>query len=427
MISAEVILWGKRIGAVTEDNGVVRFNYDPDFVGSGIELSPITMPLNYNVYSFPELTNTKPFYGIPGMLSDSLPDGFGNYMIDKYLSAFGEGRSELSPVEKLCYMGKRGMGALEYVPSDGPKDIEDSINIKELTKLAEEVLINRENMQYKAEKQGLRMLFQVGSSAGGARAKAIIAWNEKTNDIRSGQIKLGEDYGYWILKFGDMSNNTDKEIKPDDIDSTKTEYAYYLMATDSGIDMSESRLFDDGDTSHFITRRFDRKLNGDKIHMQTLCGLTQLDFANHTNYDYSMLSRFFPYLNLGNDECVRMFRRIVFNDMAFNFDDHIKNISFLMDKDGQWKLSPAYDVTFSHDPNGRFTKTHQMRINGKNFDITMDDYFECGKSLGIKKPVMNNIIEEVRETVKNFRSYAAKAGVREEQTEYIARLIDTKI
>lgn len=427
MLSAEVFLWGTRIGAVIDVDNRIQFSYDPNFLESGIELSPINMPLGSQVFSFPNLDNVKPFFGLPGLLSDSLPDGFGNYLIKRYLERNGNGRIDLTPVEKLCYMGTRGMGALEYKPAQGPKEINDSIDIQELTELAEDVLRNKENESYKASNDSIETLFQVGSSAGGARAKAIIAWNEETNDIKSGQIKAGEGYGYWILKFGEITNNKDREFKPDDIDSTKTEYAYYKMALASGIEMSESRLFFDGRDTHFLTRRFDRMANGDKIHMHSLCGLTHLDFAPKSAYDYSILTQVFPYLELGNNDFEKIFRRMVFNDMAFNYDDHIKNISFLMDKDGIWKLSPAYDVTFAHDPNGKYTDVHQMRINGKNRDVSIEDYIVVGKQFGLKPSTINSVIEQVRNGVSRFSEFANEAKVRESQIEYIDSLIRLKL
>lgn len=427
MIAANVMLWGRRIGAVVEENGIARFNYDTDFLYSGIELSPLMMPLGPDVYYFPDLEKVKPFYGIPGLLADSLPGSFGHYMFREYLDRFDPDRKELSPVEKLCYIGKRGMGALEFDPTRGPEDIRDSLDIVVLRAMAESILTEKKDQLYKDNAEGLKLLYQIGSSAGGARAKAIIAWNEETNDIRSGQINAGEGYGYWILKFGAISNNKDQEEKPDDIDSTQTEYAYYRMALKAGIDMSESRLYNDGEAYHFITRRFDRKENGSKLHMMSLCGLTHLDFAAKSAYDYSLLADVFPRLNLGNEECEKMFRRMVFNDMAYNYDDHIKNISFLMDKDGIWKLSPAYDMTYAHDINGRYTDVHQMRINGKNQDITIEDYKATGKIFGIKNSTMNSIIEEVREAVKCFGDLANDAGVRDERIVYIKKQIDSKL
>lgn len=427
---AEVILWGKRIGAVSDAKGYVEFNYDSDFVDfatyNNIQLAPLAMPINNTIYSFPELEDQKPYFGLPGMLADSLPDSYGNKMITEYLDRYGNGRTSLSPIEKLCYTGKRGMGALEYKPVTVEANICSNINLEELTILAEKILTKRKDIHIIENENAMKQLLQVGSSAGGARAKALIAWNEKTGEIRSGQVDAGEGFGYWLLKFDRMTNNTDLEIKPDDIDSTKIEYAYYLMAKDAGLKMSECRLYEDGDCAHFITKRFDRTDEGKKIHMVSLCGMNHMNFRDRHVYGYKNVADVLDRIGLRKDIEI-IFRRMVFSDLTYNFDDHVKNTSFLMDRDGHWSLSPAYDVTFAYDKEGKFTNSHQMLINGKAFDVTPEDYIECGKKMNLTETRMKNIISEVQEAVKNFRKYSEISKVREERMEYIEKLINIKL
>ena len=456
MAIVEVTLWGKTIGAVTDENGPVRFSYARDFIGSGIELSPLMMPLTGRIYAFPELTE-RPYYGLPGMLSDSLPDNFGNKMISEYLKRYGNGRTQLSSVEKLCYVGERGMGALEYKPVMIEADPCEDINLSELTAIAERILSERKSVRIESgvsnvgnpqinsgesstentnaatgqiaslgKENPVKQLLQVGSSAGGARAKAVIAINEKTGEIRSGQINAGEGFGYYLLKFDRMSANFDRETVPDDIDATRIEYAYYLMALDAGIEMTESRLLKDGDCAHFLTRRFDRTPDGKKLHMQSLCGIAHLDFAHTHIYGYEQVAEIIYRMGLGAAEAEKFFRRMVFNDVTYNFDDHVKNTSFLMDKSGKWSLAPAYDVTFAHDPSGHWTNTHQMLINGKYIDIRAEDYLACGKKMGLKTQRIRNIVEQVYSATEKFADYAGNNGVRAEKAAEIKKLIDRK-
>lgn len=447
MAIVEVQMWGRTIGAVTDEGGPIRFSYSPDFIGAGIELSPLMMPVNNRIYSFSELEGKRPYQGLPGMLSDSLPDNFGNRMIKEYLDRYGNGRTELASVEKLCYVGERGMGALEYKPVLVEADPCKDINITELTALAEKILTARKELHIKTgsknwkksngandskfadepNENAVKQLLQVGSSAGGARAKALIAINEKTGEIRSGQIDAGEGFGYYLLKFDRMSANFDRETVPDDIDATRIEYAYYLMAKAAGIEMTESRLLREDGCAHFLTKRFDRTDDGKKLHMQSLCGIAHLDFEHTHVYGYEQVAEIIYRLGLGVAETERLFRRMVFNDVTYNFDDHVKNISFLMDKTGRWSLAPAYDVTFAHDPKGRWTNTHQMLINGKYINVGMEDYIACGKKMGLKVPKIKNIVEQVYSAVSRFSDYAGENGVRDEKIEQIKELIDEKI
>ena len=334
MTLAEVQLWGRTIGAVTleEGNEFAAFQYDPAFAQSGIQVSPITMPLSDRVYVFPELP-PKTFHGLPGLLADSLPDRFGNALIDAWLATQGRTPDDFNPVERLCYTGPRGMGALEFVPSIGPKpQPAKKIEIDALVKLASEVLSHRKNLKTTfasaSRKSALNDILRVGTSAGGARAKAVIAWNRETNEVRSGQIAAGKGFDYWLLKFDGVTGNKDKELE-DPKGYGVIEYAYYLMAKAAGVTMSECRLLEEGGRRHFMTRRFDRLDGGEKLHMQSLCALAHFDFNNAGAYSYEQALLVIRQLNLPMEAVEEQFRRMVFNIIARNRDDHVKNIAFL--------------------------------------------------------------------------------------------------
>lgn len=377
------------------------------------------MPLSPRVYTFPELAR-KSFHGLPGMLADSLPDKFGNIVIRTWLSAQGRSEESFNPVERLCYTGKRGMGALEYIPARGPlMDGDASIQIDRLVQLASDILQAREDIHVPYNENAMRELIKVGSSAGGARAKAIIAWNEKTKDIRSGQVQAGEGYGYWIIKFDIENGNGDKEGE-DGNQYTRIEYGYYLMAVSAGIVMNESRLFEENGRCHFMTRRFDRDpLTGAKIHMQSLGGLAHFDFNAPGAYSYEQVAEVMRKLRLTMPEITQFFRRMVFNVLGRNQDDHVKNVSFLMDRKGIWRLSPAYDMTYSYNPGGEWTETHQMRINGKQDNITRADLVASGSSMGIRKGEAERIIEEVAASVSRWSEFARKAKLRDDLAEKV--------
>lgn len=415
MTNAIVMLWGTRIGSVIfdENRSIGLFEYSPSFINSGIEVSPIVMPLSERTYEFPEL-NKESFHGLPGLLADSLPDKFGNAVINEWLSTQGRTPQSFNPVERLCYTGTRGMGALEFFPATGPDSKEsESIQVSRLVELAEKVLKFRKGLNINVRTDSLEEIIKVGTSAGGARAKAVIAWNEKTGDIRSGQIPVNKGYGYWLMKFGGISGNGDKE-EDDNLQYPRIEYAYYLMATKAGIDMSECRLLEENGRAHFMTRRFDRDVkSGDKIHMLTLGSLAHFDFNLSGQYGYEDAAVVMRKLGLSYQDYERLFRRMVFNVVAWNHDDHVKNISFLMNKKGEWSLSPAYDVTYSYNPNGLWTSSHQMTINGKQQDITLNDLVVSGQMMGIRKKRALFIISEIVTSIGNWEDYAQKAGLPE--------------
>ncbi|MCY7388593.1 MAG: type II toxin-antitoxin system HipA family toxin, partial [Burkholderiales bacterium] len=369
---AEVRLWGKTIGAVALQDGedVASFEYDAAFAQSGIEVAPIVMPLSRRVYRFPELSRPT-FHGLPGLLADSLPDKFGNALIDAWLASQGRQPDSFNAVERLCYTGARGMGALEFAPAIGPTARQTThIEVGNLVELASEVLSNRNNLQASFAAEGkedaLRDILRVGTSAGGARAKAVIAWNPKTNEVRSGQVKAGKGFEYWLLKFDGVSGNKDKELD-DPKGYGVIEYAYYLMALQCGIDMNECRLFKENGRSHFMTRRFDRVIGdgatGEKLHMQSLSALAHYDFNMAGAYSYEQAFLVMRQLQLPMQAIEQQFRRMAFNIVARNQDDHVKNIAFLMNKSGEWSLSPAFDMTYSFNPTGAWTASHQMSMN----------------------------------------------------------------
>lgn len=413
---AEVSLWGSTIGAVALEDGAETavFEYAPSFAQSGIEVSPLTMPLSGRLYSFPTL-GSKTFYGLPGLLADSLPDRFGNALIDAWLARQGRTPESFNAVERLCYTGLRGMGALEYTPSTGPKGRGSSpVEVENLVALASEVLTNRDNLQGWLHKEGqdttLRDILHVGTSAGGARAKAVIAWNPTTNAVRSGQVKAGKGYEYWLMKFDGVSNNKDKELE-DPKGYGAIEYAYYRMAVDAGITMSPCRLFEENGRRHFMTQRFDRLEGGEKLHMQSLCGLAHYDFNEAGAYGYEQALQVIRQLGLPMSAIEEQFRRMVFNIIGRNQDDHVKNIAFLMDKSGAWTLSPAFDMTYSFQPSGEWTSVHQMTLNGKRDRFILDDFKTCAKAASIKRGRAESMIAEVRNVIQRWPDYAENAHV----------------
>lgn len=423
---AEVQLWGRTIGAVSLDEGreVAAFEYDPAFARSGIELSPLVMPLSGQVYEFPALPRNT-FHGLPGLLADSLPDKFGNALIDAWLATQGRTPESFNAVERLCYTGTRGMGALEFAPVVGPKQrTATKIEIDALVRLAGEVLTHRGDLQghfHEAGKEkALRDILSVGTSAGGARAKAVIAWNRATNEVRSGQIKAGEGFDYWLLKFDGVAGNKDKELE-DPKGYGAIEYAYHLMAKAAGITMSECRLLEENGRRHFMTRRFDRLEGGAKLHMQSLCALAHFDFNQAGAYAYEQALLTIRQLGLPMAAVEEQFRRMVFNIVARNQDDHVKNIAFLMNRQGEWSLAPAFDVTYSYNPSGSWTSTHQMTLNGKRDGFTQDDFEACAKAALMKRGRASTIIGEVQAAVRRWPEFAAEARLAEEWRDKIQR------
>jgi serine/threonine-protein kinase HipA len=421
---AAVRLWGSTIGAVAleEGSGIASFEYNKDFLQSGIQAAPLTMPLTDRIYRFPSLPE-RTFRGLPGLLADSLPDRFGNALINAWLATQGRTPESFNAIERLCYTGIRGMGALEFEPSTGPRHGKAAhIKVDMLVDLASEILSRRNDLSTSfagtSRTNALQDILRVGTSAGGARAKAVIAWNPITNEVRSGQVAADKGFEYWILKFDGVRGNKDKELE-DPLGYGAIEYAYSNMARDAGIVIGKCRLLEENGRRHFMTQRFDRLHDGGKLHMQTLGAIAHFDYNMAGSYGYEQGLMVIRQLGLTMDSIEEFFRRMVFNVIGRNQDDHVKNIAFLMDRNGTWSLAPAYDITYSFNPSGRWTATHQMTINGKRDDFTLEDFKACAGSASMKKGRAEFIIEEVQGVVSRWRDYADAAGVIPSQREQI--------
>jgi len=415
---AEVNLWGRTIGAVSLEKGsdVAALEYDPAFAKSGIQVSPFVMPLSGDVFTFPEISRPT-FHGLPGLVADSLPDKFGNALIDAWLASQGRSAGDFDAVERLCYVGSRGMGALEFVPAARlAPSASTAIDVAALVQLASDVLTHRNNLAASfagAERErALKNILRVGTSAGGSRAKAVIAWNPNTNEVRSGQATVTPGFEHWLLKFDGVSGNKDKDMD-DSQGMGAIEYAFFLMARAAGITMSECRLLEENGRRHFMTRRFDRRSDGQKVHMQSLCALAHFDFTQAGAHSYEQAYLVIRQLGLPMAATEEQFRRMAFNVATRNQDDHVKNIAFLMDKEGRWSLSPAFDVCYSHDPQGKWTVTHQMSINGKRDGFTLDDLRACARTALMKRGRAEAIWDQVRAAAARWPEFADKAGVNE--------------
>ena len=426
---AKVMLWGSQIGAVTwvEEQSLGYFQFDPEFASSGIELSPLKMPLANIPYSFSALPK-EAFKGLPGMLADALPDKYGNRLIDAWLAENERAPESFTPVERLCYVGPRGMGALEFYPVLKRNAGQTSeVDFSRLVALANRVLDERTHLSGKLttgdNASGLEEILQVGTSAGGARAKAVLAWHPETGEFRSGQLDVDSGFEQWLLKFDGVDNNRDKELA-DPLGFGLIEYAYHKMAVAVGIAMMPCRIHEEGGRSHFMTKRFDRFIDEhgrmDKLHMQSLAALQHYDFNDANGYAYEQALMTIRELGLGHDVLEEQFRRTVFNIVSRNQDDHVKNIAFLMDRRGEWSLSPAYDVTYSYNASGAWTSRHQMSVNGKREKFELDDLIAFGKSAGLKASKAKKIIESISAVVSRWLEYAEESGVDEKMAKQIA-------
>jgi len=413
---AEVKLWGRRVGAVALEDGdpIATFEYEPDFAADGVELSPLVMPIRRRGrYRFPDLA-TESFRGLPGLLADSLPDRYGNLLIDTWLARQNRSEGSFSPVERLCYVGSRGMGALEYAPALGPRPTEShQIDIGALAELAAAVVAQRDDLSVTLAKPGskaaLEEILRIGSSAGGARAKALIAFNHSTGEVRSGQLDVDPGFEHWILKFDGVSDSSRDIGEPDGYGAI--EWAYSLMAKRAGIEMTECRLLAENDRRHFMTRRFDRLADGSKLHMQSLGAIAHLDYNLAGAHSYEQALFTIRRLGLPMGQVEEQFRRMAFNVIARNQDDHVKNIAFLMDATGEWRLSPAFDLIHAFNPSGSWTTRHQMSLNGRRDDFTVEDFREVGRTASMKRGRATEIVAEVREAVRSWPDLAGEAGV----------------
>lgn len=418
MTDAHVRLWGRNIGAVSwlKERQIGVFQYEPDFLTSGIEVAPLTMPLRALPYEFTSLQR-EAFKGLPGLLADSLPDKFGHALIDAWLTQQGRSGAGFNSVERLCYIGTRGMGALEFHPviGQGQKGAR-AVEIDSLVALANLVLNNRKGLSGVLngadDHETLQDILRVGTSAGGARAKAVLAWNPQTGEFRSGQIKVGEGFTYWLMKFDGISNNKDKELA-DPQGFGRIEYSFYLLARSAGIDMTETRLHEEGGRAHFMTKRFDRTASGQKIHMQSLAGMRHFDFNAAGAYSYEQAVETIRLLSLPQYDIEQQFRRTVFNILIRNQDDHVKNIAFLMNKKGEWRLSPAFDLCYAYNPSGDWTSMHQMSLNGKRDGFALSDLLDFGEFCGMKRSAAEKRVRELYAVIEMWPAFARDAGVEE--------------
>lgn len=414
--AVEVQAWGERIGAVALDpaSGYYAFEFYPEWAARGVELAPGTMPSTGGPYVFPQLP-VDTFHRLPALLADALPDDFGNALIDAWLATHGVARNAVTPLDRLAYMARRGLGALEFSPSRGPRHRKPSA--VELSTLVEgaRALIEGEFLGDRETEAAIQGLIQVGTSAGGARAKAVVAWNRETGEIRSGQLPADPGFEHWLIKLDGLGR--DLELGPGEAHG-RVEYAYYLMASAAGIQMSESTLLEENGRAHFMTRRFDRGADGAKLHTLTLCGLAQLDFRQRGTHDYAQLFQAAESLALGEAARGEIFRRMVLNVLAANNDDHTKNHSFLLAGPGaKWELSPAYDVTYAYNPHGDWTYQHLMSVNGKFRNISRDDFLAVADRHQV--PEARASIAAVRAAVADWAGFAAKAGLSPAQAEAI--------
>lgn len=416
---ARVNMFGQPVGTFRWDERyeVARFEYDRSFVGRGIEPSPLMMPAREGrIYSFANL-NRDTFMGLPGMLADALPDTYGRALFDKWLALTGHTSS--NPVESLCFLGKRCMGALEFEPAiETGNDARQHFEIDSLVEVAREALSEKTafgtNLADDA-KTAIAAILRLGTSAGGQRAKAIIAYNKATGEVRSGQVTAPKGFDYYLIKLDGVSAKAGfKETE----NYGRLEYSFYKLAKACGIEMTECSLIEENGRAHFLTRRFDR-INGKKLHMQTLCGLSHYDFRLLRAYGYEQAFGVMRMLRLPYSAAQEMFRRMVFNVVVRNQDDHTKNISFLMDEVGQWRLSPAYDMGYAYNPKGGWTAMHQMSVNGKFEDITRDDLLAVAVANNIKNAA--EMIEQVVDAASNWPRMALDCGVPRDMVSNIER------
>ncbi len=426
MTVAAVTLWGTRIAAVSIGPSAryATFQYDPAFVRSGIEIAPIRMPLRAQPYRFPGLPEDA-FSGLPGLLADSLPDRWGTALVNAWLASQGREESSFDVVERLCYVGTRGGGALEFQPANEPAVPSDAdLHLDALVRLASEILAERAEfvaeLSENPDEEAMKSILAVGSSAGGARPKAFIAYNDATGQVRSGQVEVGEGFRQWLLKFDGVARAGDHGLT-DPQGWGAVEYAYSKLAGMAGIDMSECRLLEENGRRHFMTRRFDRPDDGGKLHMQTVSALEHVSYNEPGAYSYEQVLLLIRRLGLGTPVVEQQFRRMVFNVVARNQDDHVKNIAFLMNRAGAWSLAPAYDVIWAWRPGNRWLDSHQMSINGKRDGFTVADLRAVAGVAGLRRGRAEAILAEVLDVVMGWREVADEVGIDEEMIDQIAR------
>jgi serine/threonine-protein kinase HipA len=425
--TAYINLWKERVGAVAWDTSTQKasFEYDPKFIANNWEVAPLKMPLNQasRIFSFSDLVRNTTFKGLPGLLADVLPDKYGNQLINAWLAQNGRPENSLNPVELLCFIGTRGMGALEFEPVNFKSNqTAFTIEMDNLVKITQEVVNNRQEFETnlnQEEQKALLDILKIGTSAGGARPKAIIAYNEKTGVIKSGQAKAPKGFNHWLIKLDGVS---DSQFGA----STgygRVEMAYYLMAKACEIEMTECRLLEENGRAHFMTQRFDREDGDIKHHIQTFCAMQHFDFNNVNSYSYEQLFQTMRLLRLPYPQAEQMFRRMVFNVMARNCDDHTKNFAFRLRENQDWELTPAYDICHAYRPGSEWVSQHALSINGKRNAITQEDLLTVAKSMNIKKA--KEIIQKTSETVKNWTKFAEETKVETKLKEAIKSTLIT--
>ena len=412
----DVAYQGEDVGAVSFDTetGIGAFQYSPAFQKQGVEPSPLLMPLSNQIYSFPHL-GYETYRGLPGLLADSLPDDFGNAILNAWMASRGKDLHTITPLQRLQYIGRRGMGALEYVPATKLRNLNASqqVEIESLVQVAQEVLDSRASFDVqlnaggKEDHEAMLALLSVGTSAGGARAKAVLAFNDDFTKVRSGQVSVPEGFKHYLLKFdGVTEHRSDKQTFGDPLGYGAMEYTYYLMASKCKVDMMPCRLLSEGNRRHFLTQRFDR-VGNKKLHTQTLNGIAHVDFKMPGSFSYAELFSVARQLGLKAPEAEQLFRRMTFNIVARNHDDHSKNFGFILDEN-QWKLAPAYDLAYSYRPGSKWVNSHWMTLNGKRDDFTRDDFYIL-ESLSplFTRSKIDGIIDETISAVSEWPRLAA--------------------
>ena len=422
MIDAAYIhLWGKRVGAIAWDAATLlgSFEFEPSFLSQNLDLAPLKMPISQargRVFSFPELSQSNTFKGLPGLLSDVLPDKYGNTLINAWLAQQGRPANSLNPVEMLCFIGKRGMGALEFEPAEPQTGkAATAIEMNHLVHIAQEIMLGRKEFQTNLstdEQKALAQILKIGTSAGGARAKALIAFNAQTGEVRSGQAEAPKGFTHWLIKF-DGVIDTQLSLGDGPLGTSngygRVEMAYYKMALASGIDMMESRLLEEHGRAHFMTKRFDRLPDQGKLHVQSFCGMQHVDFTEISAYSYEQLFQTMRMLRLSYPEAEQLFRRMVFNVLARNCDDHTKNFAFIMNQSGEWHLSPAYDICHAYRPGSPWVSRQSLSVNGQRDRISTQDLLAVAKSMNIKKPTQ--IVDEIKTQVSRWEYFAEEQQV----------------
>jgi serine/threonine-protein kinase HipA len=417
----EVRIWRQRVGAVAPDPrlGCYVFAYDPAWRRASIELAPLQLPLGdlRSSFAFPNLAEPS-YRRLPGLLADALPDDFGNALIDAWMTGKGVEKRSVTTLDRLAYMGKRGMGALEFKPARGAhRESAEPLQMKALVEAARQVIHGDLSGDIQAQ-AALANIIRVGTSAGGARAKAVVAWNPQTDEIRSGQFEVAPGFEHWLLKFDGVGRDMELGVGAE---YGRIEYAYHLMACAAGIDMSPCRLLQENGRAHFMTRRFDRDVVGGhavKHHVQTLCAMNHLDYKQRATHAYAQLFMVVARLQLGDEAIGQVFRRMAFNVMAKNCDDHTKNFSFRLKQGGAWELAPAYDLTHAYNPKGEWTYQHLMSVNGKFRDIARADLLLEADRFGVRRP--HDLLVDVRSALDQWPRFAKEAGLSTETAERVA-------